>query len=742
MSMKSFNDFINEAEGTEEGEPQLGSTDGDFKNTNPPGGDDENSGNQEDRPWYDFNLSASWVVGGLAGGYVLKKSAGFVKKISSATNVLEVIHRKYLKNADTVDDALRKAFKNSTVQKAVKDGQLVATELFGSYVKLSNKSAFKNLNKFFKLKYGNYFSKAGIRHISEAVVHFGDDFKGLSKYLVKEAKLMGPDDAKTLIKSLKSEVLDNKVIKDKYKDLLTRGAKGEVLAMGQGGLTKRTMMKVAHKIPGTQLLSRSGGKIASKIGKYALGKGLLKGASFVVKRFVPFIAIADIGYNIASTLIGSKSMYTATEGWSGGKHGTTGKRKESEEVYKLMARGIVKSIGIGKSFAEHLQTSIAPELLIILKRNATIFEKKETSYNTNLDKMMDFLIESKGLVEISKIIKDNKDDLEAAVNIIADMLEDELSGYTIHGEVGVSDVNIINDVAYRDDLDQDDNVYGVEVANKVGGMDVSMGLGLNLDIQLEKAVGLMPELNSLGWAHWFSTSDYLASIDTQGDIDTKSVLGLIYKAHRAIPAKNNHIKLDFEDLSEVVKLLSDGKSFIDPNILQSMDYGIQEDETEFQPLGEGKDLVGILSNYVNNKIEDHIDKEPKIPVTGPLISLAMVFGIRELLNYIVLGGVYYYSTVAKLQAADKQTREMFREYYKDLSLQAEEELVEDTEKEKGAMEKQGLDATSETIADDEPASSQDSQVTASTSSVEDKQDGVEIGLPSISEIPGFDRLIG
>ena len=626
---------------------------------------DDDTEEEEDSFIYDHLFNPGWSTAGyvLGGVYGAKKIKNFIK--ARFTDPM------YSLTKGGVNEIASTIISNRG--RTIEESRYLANKAKSSIVKHISLEEYKKAWKSIRVVTGKQISPKSARMLTK-IVMTSKNAEDAIKNLTTIQRDLGLD--KTMMKDIKSELFtkDSKktkvLFKSKYKDLIKKGG----TATGKNRVV-RSAYWMARKIPGrkmfntlsTKMFSKAGGWAITKLAKSAISPLLKLGAKLGltvsgVGTAVGVVLLAADVYQVATWLNGDEAFFEPEEGWENGKHTKSGQRKESEKVYEMMNTSLQMAITIGKEASSAMIATFSPGFII----GPPPYEGNESFFEKDLDKYASFLANTAEAVE-KNILINRFDNSDKSDDDILDMIKSDYQGYSVTGS-DVDDYDIIDDVMTKYKLNTEENIYSMVLGEEAGE-----GVGA----WIENAIGFVPGLNALGWAHLFLSEDYIDSIDKISDVDKKPIIGLIHRAQMAITMDQGNVKIEERDVARIVSALT-GSLSSNTDIISDLVIGeLDGDSKEMTPLGDIQDVLNVISNHINSSYSSVISRNTKVPITKGIMALSALVAVREMLRFVVLGGGAYFAIVEGMAVIAETIRDDVNKILDDAGIEADDELSEE-----------------------------------------------------------------
>lgn len=504
------------------------------------------------------------------------------------------------------------------------------------------------------------------------------------------------DNVDDVIKNLKYLKDDGKISKytiDKVEDFLTDPKNTDkvkklinadnTLKLKNGKIVKKTLNTFGN------FAKRMGGgtfKIGRKLAGKALTYIMARTAGKILSRAIPYAGWALLAWDaieVTMWLAGDSNFYEPEEGWSGAKHGRA-KLDDSKKTYNIIGTSITTSIAlIGGSVNKYFKEASNDENTFDINYNFP--SQYNGKYNVSEEEMEEwtkFVIDlDKGLTDSPYIANMNKL-LQIFSTITADITSD-FNSINITGKKDAEDWEVIKDAGSAYSLDDDSNIYGVEVAEDLGSFFEYF---------------FIPGLNSMGWATVFTSEQYLESMDKEyGFAGDFNILEFLYVSHKKINLTDiTYDNFDINSFKNVVTLLL-GNDFYNKHqkIFSKLEYGSMDGETwkKIADINKYVEMIGSIMNTELNSIYNN--KQKMFAITKPILSIAAVYAIYGMLSDILKSGAKYFTNVYNSTFAqdvvngcqDSEIEEGIQEDEdEDANLQSELEKADRIESGKGEIE--------------------------------------------------------
>jgi len=493
------------------------------------------------------------------------------------------------------------------------------------FITSEGKIIAKELNTIFKT-FGISDKKTmqtAIKLVMSAGDNVDDVIKNL-KYLKDDGKI-----SKYTIDKIEDFITDPKNT-DKVKKLINAD---NALKLKNGGMVKKTFNTFGN-------FAKRIGSGGFKIGRSAAGKALTRITASIVGRALgralPGIGWAMLAWDaieLTMWLAGDSKFYEPEEGWSGAKHGRA-KLEDSKKTYSIIGTSITTSIGlISGSVNKYFKEASNDENVLDINYNFP--SKYNEKYNVSEEEMqewIDFVIDlDRGLTDSPYIANMNKL-LQTFSTITADITSD-FNSINITGKKDAEDWEIIKDAGTAYSLDEDTNIYGIEVAEDLGSFFEYF---------------FIPGLNSMGWATVFTSEQYLESMDKEyGFVGDFNILEFLYVSHKKINLTDiTYDNFDINSFKNVVTLLL-GNDFYNKyqKIFSKLEYGSMDGE-KWKKVADINKYVEMIGGVMNTELNNiYNNKQKMFAITKPILSIAAVYAIYGMLSDILKSGAKYFTNV-------------------------------------------------------------------------------------------------
>lgn len=348
-------------------------------------------------------------------------------------------------------------------------------------------------------------------------------------------------------------------------------------------------------------------------------------------------------------------MYEIDEIWKSKKHNKGKQDAFTKQIYDLITKGLFESrilgTGIIEEFAKitkNKKFSDGEKLVIRLSNDALIKEGYRYDEGVGqLDKIFKSSEMQKTIIGTSTTSADWIDDVK-----------NNYDGFPISGKENLDDYGTIKKFVTKwmfENSSNDKNYYGKSLAEDSEGW---------FDTKFDTAT---PGLNTLGYATYFLSEDYLNNINSLGLLKNKRLLWMVMQSYWITKISNlDASTFSINQFCKLVGVLSGGVSnpYTDPNFVSQLQYwkysekgginGVGSNER----LGSFQEILTAVGVYITEQSRNIAKTDAPSVVSNLTVSFALLWATYSLLYQIQVGSLITFGQLSYLVWLNKEENEI------------------------------------------------------------------------------------